>query len=40
MVVGVRGELAKAGQSVGVADPVAAVTEQGRGPLVAAAAAG
>ena len=40
LVVGVRGELAEAGQSLGVAELVAAVTEQGQGLLVAAAAAG
>jgi hypothetical protein len=33
-------ELAEAGQSRGVAERVAAVTEQGQGLLVAAAAAG
>jgi hypothetical protein len=39
-VAGVRaGELAEAGQRLGVAGPVAAVTEQGQGVLVAAAAA-
>jgi hypothetical protein len=34
------GVLAEAGQSLGVAEPVAAVTEQGQGLLVAAGAAG
>jgi hypothetical protein len=34
-VAGVRGVLAGAGQSLGVAGPVAAVTEQGQGLLVA-----